>query len=384
MRSLGVTVRAVIAGLVLCCSTVAAQTVASKPGIEGTWQGSLHMPDATLRIVLKIERVATGSEALSATMYSIDQGGQPLAASAVSFEGGILRFEIRLSGLAYEGRMSADGNSISGTMQQNGAFSLVLERATPETEWTIPAQPKVPAMAADAKPGVEVATIRPTAPDAPRTVMTFRGSEIVISRMTLSDLIESVYQLHEKQIVNGPAWMGTEKFDVNVRPDQPGTPNREQFRMILKTLLATRFALRFHDEQKEMAAYALTVGKDGPKMARSVEASDLGGISVGPLGLMRARNSTMGEFAARLQAVVLDRPVVDRTGLEGRWEFVLKWMPDDSQFGGQLQLPAPTGNAEALPPLFTAIIEQLGLKLDAERTAVSVMVIDHVDHPSPN
>jgi uncharacterized protein (TIGR03435 family) len=352
-------------------------------GIEGTWQGTIHLPDSTLRTVLKIERTPAG--ALRATMYFVDQGRQPIAASSVSFEGGTLRFVNQFPGLTYEAKMSTDGNSMSGTVQQNSSFPLVLERATPETEWAIPAPPaKMPAMAADAMPGVEVATIKPTAPDAPRTMLTFCGSEIVISRMTLNDLIEFSYNLHEKQILNGPGWMGTEKFDIKTRPDQPGSPNGEQFRMVLKKLLADRFALGFHSAQREMSAYVLRVGKDGPKMTKSAEPAGRPVYSEGPGGLIRMRNATMGDFAALMQSTVLDRPVVDRTGLEGRWEFVLKWMPDETQFGGQVKLPSTSDAADNPPPLFTAIQEQLGLKIETQKTTVDVMVIDHVDHPSPN
>jgi uncharacterized protein (TIGR03435 family) len=79
------------------------------------------------------------------------------------------------------------------------------------------------------------------------------------------------------------------------------------------------------------------------------------------------------------------RPVVDQTGLAGRWDFVLKWTPDDSQFAAMgAKVPPPSDAADAPPPLFTAIREQLGLKLSSEKTPVDVIVIDHVDHPSAN
>ena len=96
-------------------------------------------------------------------------------------------------------------------------------------------------------------------------------------------------------------------------------------------------------------------------------------------------NSTMADFCDLMQAAVLDRPVVDQTNLPGKWDFLLKWTPDESQFGGMgIKVPPPSDAADAPPPLYTAIQEQIGLKLDAEKAQVPVLVIDHVDKPSEN
>lgn len=119
-------------------------------------------------------------------------------------------------------------------------------------------------------------------------------------------------------------------------------------------------------------------------MTKSADPSGRPGFSEGPGGLLRIRNATMGDFANVMQSTVLDRPVVDRSGLKGRWEFVLTWRPDETQFGGQLKLPSTNDSADNLPPLFTAIQEQLDLKLEGKKTQVPVMVIDHVEPPSPN
>jgi uncharacterized protein (TIGR03435 family) len=235
------------------------------------------------------------------------------------------------------------------------------------------------------EPGVEVATIKPASPTAPRSGMTFRGREFVVENYSLEDLVKSAYVVQRKQIVNMPEWMSTERFDIDVEPDQPGSPNREQIHALLKKLLADRFAFRCHEEEAAMPAYVLTVAKDGPKMAKTSEVSELGGMSIGPLGLIQANNVSMSQFASGLQASVMDRPVLDKTGLDGRWDFRLKWMVDDSQFDGQLsKLQAADEATKSLPPLFTAIQEQIGLKLEAQKTEVPMLVIDHVDHPSPN
>ena len=92
----------------------------------------------------------------------------------------------------------------------------------------------------------------------------------------------------------------------------------------------------------------------------------------------------MGEFAHFLQSSVLGRPVVDNTGLTGRWDFTLKWTPDETQFMGMNPPPPAADDANAPPPLFTVIQEQLGLKLEAQKVDAPVILVDSVEHPSPN
>ena len=363
-----------------------AQPAEQKKGIEGTWQGTLHVPNHDLRTVLKITKTPAG--ALSAMFYSIDQGGQGIPTTSISFDGGVLKYGIQFIDLTYEGKLSADGNSITGSSMQGGnSLPLVFERATPDTEWAIPEPPaKIPPMAADANPSFEVATIKPTKPDEQRKVITVRGRELVVVNFTLNDLIKFAYDVQEKQIVGGPDWVGSDKFDVNAQPDVPGMPNEQQMKTMIQKMLADRFQFKFHPDKKEMSAYVLTVGKDGPKMTKNTDdPNGLPGLFFGPLGVLHVRNATMANFTSLMQATVLDRPVVDQTGLDGRWDFILKWTPDESQFAGMgIKVPPPSDAADAPPPLFTAIQEQLDLKLEAEKTAVGVLAIDHVDHPSPN
>jgi len=180
--------------------------------------------------------------------------------------------------------------------------------------------------------------------------------------------------------------MSTDKWDINAKPDTLGEPNAKQFKIMLRKLLADRFALKFHNDQREMGAYVLTVGKDGPKMKQNTDnPNGLPGLFFGPIGTLHVRNATMEDFTGLMQSTVLDRPVVDRTGRKGRWDFTLKWTPDESQFVGMgWKVPPPSDAADAPPPLFTAIQEQLDMKLEAQKTNVPVLVIDHIDHPSPN
>jgi uncharacterized protein (TIGR03435 family) len=241
-------------------------------------------------------------------------------------------------------------------------------------------------MAADANPEFEVATIKPSKPDTPGKMFRVNVGHISTLNTTLDDLITFSYGIHVRQIVGGPAWFGSDKFDLDAQPDGQGQPNEKQWKTMVQKLLADRFKLAFHRDKKELSAYALTVGKNGPKLTKSQgDPNGLPGLMFRGPGIFHANNATMANFADILQAAVLDRPVVDQTGLEGKYDFPLKWTPDETQFasfGGKM--PPPSDNADAPPGLFTAIQEQLGLKLESTKAPVEVLVIDHVEKPSEN
>ena len=365
-----------------------AQVATSKTEIAGTWQGTLHVPQKDLRTVLKITGTAPNN--LKVTLYSIDQGGRGIPASSASFEGGVLKYAIEMIDGSYEGRMSGDGNSITGTWKQGpGApLPLVLVRATPATEWSIPEPPpRLPAMAADANPSFEVATIKPSKPDQPGKLLTVRpNASFGTINTTTADLINFAYDVQAKQVVNAPDWMGSEKFDIEAKPDSPGMPTDVQLKAMVRKLLADRFELKFHEDKKEMSAYVLAIAKNGPKLKKSEgDPNGLPGLFFRQLGYLTVQNATMANFVHLMQSAVLDRPVVDQTGLDGRWDFVLKWTPDESQFGGMgMKVPPPSDAADAPPPLFTAIQEQIGLKLEAGKAPVPVLVLDHLEKPSAN
>ena len=326
---------------------------------------------------------------LKVSNYSIDQGGGEMVANPASFQDGVLKYAIQAIDGSYEGKMSADGKSIDGTWTQGPSpLPLLLERATVQTAWTIPPPPpSLPPMAADADPSFEVATIKPTKPDEQNKLFGVRGSRFTTINTSLTDLITFAYGVQQKQVAGQPAWMDTDKWDIEAQPDVPGAPNKDQVATMVKKLLADRFQLKFHKDSKEMSAYVLTVDKDGPKMTNNDSKGSLPGLfftSLSPVRLT-VQNATMTDFTGLMQSAVLDRPVVDQTGLAGKWNFLLKWTADESQFGGMgVKIPPPTEAADAPPPLFTAIQEQLGLKLEAGKAQVPVLVIDKVEKPSAN
>ena len=353
--------------------------------ITGTWQGTLKAPQRELRIVLKI---SLEDDKLKAVTYSIDQGGQPLPASTITRDGSTIKMTVAMIGGSYEGKLSADGNSITGTWTQGVPLSLNLTRATPDTAWTIPEPPPPPVrMAANAKPGFEVATIKPSDPNRPGKLFTVRGQNVVTINTTLSDLIKMAYDLHSRQIAGGPAWIETEKFDVTAKPDVPGQPSVAQIKILMQSLLADRFQFKFHREKKELNVYAITVGKSGLKFAKSErDPNSLPGLLFrGPGTNLNVTNATIPEFANLLQSVVLDKPVVDQTGLTEKYDFTLKWTPDPGQLLDLGGPPAPPKDiADAPPDLFTAIQQQLGLKLESTRAPADVLVIDRAEKPSEN
>jgi len=380
------------AGVALgCCFAVGSTSAAwaqaaAKPGIEDAWQGTLHIPQHDLRIVLKVTKDDKG--ALKAVNYSIDQGGQPLPVSAITFQNGELKFSIQMLDATYTGKMSADGKSIAGEWKQGPAtLPLLFERATPETAWAIPEPPpKLAPMPADANPSFEVATIKPSAPDTQGKLFRVQGDRFATINTSPADLIKAAYNVQDKQIIGAPAWVFTDHYDIAAQPDIPGAPNQAQLNLMIQKLLADRFQLKFHKDQKELSAYVLTVAKSGPKLKKSEgDPNGLGGRFFTGLGSLTVTNSTLADFCDLMQAVVLDRPVVDHTNLSGKWDFLLKWTPDESQFGGMgIKVPPPTDAADAPPPLFTAIQEQIGLKLEAGKAQVPVLVIDHAEKPGAN
>ena len=300
---------------------------------------------------------------------------------------GELKLDVENIGGTYTGKMSSDGTTITGQWTQGDKpLPLTLLRATPETAWVIPEPPpRVAPMAPDAKPAFEVATIKPSNPEAKGKMFRMQASGFSTLNTTLNEMISFAYDVQSRQIVGGPEWMDTEKFDLSAKPDRPGMPSPVQLKGMLRKLLAERFALQFHPGKKEMAAYVLTQAKGGPKLEKNTEANPLPRLLFSGLGSLHVNGATMGEFCELMQSAVFDRPVVDETGLEGHWNFNLKWTPEEGQFAGfGVKIPPPSDAADAPPSIFRAVQEQIGLKLETGKPMVNVMMLDHVEKPSDN
>jgi len=218
-----------------------------------------------------------------------------------------------------------------------------------------------------AGPQFEVASIKPSAPGSRGpTIYNPTPGRFAIDSIATKALIAYAYDVREFQVSGGPAWIGSEEYNIVAKPQ--GEATNERILAMARSLLAERFNLTLHHESKEMPVLALTVAKGGAKLHPSEAA---GGPQVrGGRGRLVARNVTMGMLAAQLAGRVLDRPVLDRTGIAGEFDVDLEWTPDERPDPG--------------PSIFAALEEQLGLKLETQKGAVDVLVIDHVERPSAN
>jgi uncharacterized protein (TIGR03435 family) len=348
-------------------------------GIAGAWQS---MTEVWGRTILKISKSDSG--ALKADMYYIDRGARRYPVNDVTFDSSTLQFPWTGNTGNYVGKMSADGNTIVGAWKPENRPSLPMTftRATPETAWAIPRPAGPTAMAADAHPSFEVATIKPSAPsegnnDLPR--FDNEGRHFTADNVSLLRLIQYAYQLQSRQILDARAWADTTKFDIAGVPDTPGQPNWDQQREMYQKLLEDRFRLSIHREKKEFPVYALRLGKNGLKLTKrngDPEDREYGFVNSGPHGGVTFTyvNVTMKDFLVSLMSWdVKDRQVVDQTGLTGRYDFSLTYASD---------ILAP--NAGTAPDIFHAVQQQLGLKLVPTKAPVEVIVIEHVERPSLN
>ena len=225
-----------------------------------------------------------------------------------------------------------------------------------------------------AGPSFEVATIKPTAATDGHTHINYPpGDSFSASNITLSALLQWAYGMPERQILDGPAWMTSTRFDIQAKvdlggPEKPVRVDTDAKRKMVQALLAERFNMKLHEETRMLPAYDLVVAKGGSKL----EISKANGKSIGTRSTqLTLQGLTMPLIAEELSHVV-GRVVVDKTGLTDRYDLKLVWAADD----------APAG--DSAPSLFTAVQEQLGLKLESAKEPVPVLVIDHVDLPSAN
>lgn len=232
----------------------------------------------------------------------------------------------------------------------------------------------------------EVATIKPVSSDAKASrYITMQGNNRFVEKdYTLKGLIAAAYNLNPHVISGGPDWLDSDHYDIVALTPGDVRPTRDEQMAMLRKLLTDRFQLAFHREQKVFSIYVLEVGKGGAKLKNSTSpnAAPVLVNMVYPQSIkLPARNVTMGDFTSMLQRAVLDRPVVDKTGLTGKYDFDLEWAPDESQFNGEI--PSASGNAPAAP-LFTAIQQQLGLKLEPTKGPVEALIVDRATQPSAN
>lgn len=232
--------------------------------------------------------------------------------------------------------------------------------------------------AAAQKPAFAVATIRPTTQSVKfehdgNTELV--GNTLRMRDVTVATCLKLAYHIQDRQIA-GPDWLQSERFDITAKADD--SIDDDTMKQMLQSLLADRFSLSFHREPRQMKVIVLTVVGTHPGL-KPTSAPDAKPFRQNSANGTVAKSMPIGEFADFLSGP-LQIPVVDRTGLTGKYDFVLDFMP---------YLPDPAKNMDGTRPDATAIVkaamqDELGLKMTGSTAAVEVLVIDHVEKPSQN
>jgi uncharacterized protein (TIGR03435 family) len=266
-----------------------------------------------------------------------------------------------------------------------------------------------PSSTAEPTPKFEVASIKPSDPAGRGVMIQFApGGRFVAKNVTLKSLIAMAFDVREFQLSGGPAWAGATRYDIEAKAES-GAPEddphqiktdeqREKFqqrqRMRIQALLADRFQLKVAHGTKELPIYALKIAKNGPKLQESKEeeggANQFQGVRISGPGQMTGGKVPM-KFLTQILGQNVGRPVVDQTGLTGKYDFKLEWTPDPNQPGG-FGGPGPGPDGAFRPPpadpngpsIFTAVEEQLGLKLESQKGPVEMLTIDAAEKPSEN
>jgi uncharacterized protein (TIGR03435 family) len=240
-----------------------------------------------------------------------------------------------------------------------------------------------------AEAAYDVATIKPA--DASRDARRWVGflpTGLSVKNLPLQMLIREAFALEDDRISGAPAWVKNSRFDIEAKvaeSDIPTVKNMtiDQRKAMLRPLLQERFDLKFHYESRTLPLYVLVIGKGGSKLKVFEPPGNptTNGLRSTGRGRLEAQGIPMEAVASVLSKEV-GRTVLDETRLNGKYDFTLEWEPDDA--------PPVAGNDNGLaqdsvaPSLFTALQEQLGLKLEPRKGPIRVMVIDHVEPPTPN
>jgi uncharacterized protein (TIGR03435 family) len=224
---------------------------------------------------------------------------------------------------------------------------------------------------AAAAPRFEVASVKLSSdPSSGSSGINSGHGRIKATNVTAKRCIMGAFGLGPNQIAGGPDWLDSDRFDIEAKSDRPEDGDSALMAM-LQTLLAERFKLTFHRETRTISAYVLELAKNGPKLEKAEEEQ---ARTNNGRGLIEARTITMGRFAEVLSRQ-MDLPVVDTTGLKGAFNLKLEWTPESAK---------PDAAIDSGLSIFTAIQEQLGLRLQSRKTPVETLVIDHAEKPSEN
>jgi uncharacterized protein (TIGR03435 family) len=222
----------------------------------------------------------------------------------------------------------------------------------------------------------EVASVRGTKDRSDESMVVNPGG-IIYARVTLQNCVEAAYGVKPYQ-VSGPNWLDSDRFDISARAE--GAHSKEELMMMLRALLASRFKLTLHKEKRELPVFALLPGRNGPKLRA---ADGEGDFSMGPapsgIGFQRVSMTDFASlFLSRLP--MIGRPVLDKTGLSGKYDFTLSLV--DRTDGDAVAVKRAA--AEEGFSLFVYALDQVGLRLEAEKAEIEMVLIDHAEQPAEN
>ena len=232
----------------------------------------------------------------------------------------------------------------------------------------------------------DVVSVKPSAPDEHNSFM-FRPQPggLRAAGIPLKMLIMESYDVKAFQVSGGPGWTATDRWDVLAKADGvEGQIPMAQMRPMLQAMIRERFQLRVHKENKEMPVYALVIDKGGSKLAANSDSKQQFRFGDGSLDVKKGGAAALATWLSRQ----LGRVVIDKTGLKGEYDYKLEWTPETGEGGPEsIGLPpeAPRPHVDTNgPSIFTAVQEQLGLRLVSQKGPVEIMVIDSVEKPSAN
>ena len=238
----------------------------------------------------------------------------------------------------------------------------------------------------------EVESVKPNTSGAQNDHLSFAVGRYTVTNTTIKNVIKFAYNARDFQVTGAPAWVDTDRFDIDATAgeelaqqwrDLSRAQQIEELRPMVQSLLAHRFKMTVTHVVKELPVYALVVASDGPRLTPSTPTTpDQFRISGGPAGeaVLTAKNEPIAALVTMLSQQ-LDHAVVDRSGLGGNYDLFLEWTPS-------LTSPPAAGaqaaaNTDA-PSIFTALREQLGLRLESTKGPVDTIVVDHIEKPTPN